>query len=98
MTEKQKKAFLKAEGWKRISLLPLGSNQITWTWQDPRDKTCWRLPIAFATASRRKRQREYRKLWGAGWLASRKYPGLWTNGKGLYLTRREALQTLEQKP
>lgn len=65
MTEKQMIAFLRQEGWTKVE--PAVGVVV---WEDPRDTDeCWQdLPDAFLIASRRKRERETRRLKAAGWI------------------------------
>lgn len=106
MTEKQKKAFLKAEGWRPYKVSD-GTYGID-GWRDTKEKHVLEslAPIEFAyrIAYRRKRQREARKLKAAGWhwrCASRFHAAkagyVHADYRGRY-TRQEALQTLDAQP
>lgn len=100
MTEKQKKAFLKAEGWKRCDI------EFCSGWRDPVDQKCWTTESAYRIASRRKRQREARALRKAIWTYGdfqcfNDEPhafGWWHPKHPSRHTRQEALQTLENQP
>jgi hypothetical protein len=91
MTDKQKAAFLKSEGWKRRKDSEFGDM----IWVDPLGR--WErmnTPSAYEVAHRRKSQRESRRLKAAGWVHCGS--GCWAHWKrrGLWY-RTQALKTLD---
>ena len=94
MTDKQKAAFLKSEGWKRRKDSEFGDM----IWVDPLGR--WErmnTASAFQAAHRRKSQRESRRLKAAGFYPLKKPDrGFWRKrGAPGYWTRQGALPTLE---
>lgn len=102
MTDKQKAAFLKREGW----------SYREWScghgWADPSRNYTWSLNMAYRRACRNKSQRDTRRLKAAGWEYRVLGDGkgniyrdwCWSekrdNGKCLFAkTRAEALKLLE---
>lgn len=97
MTEKQKKAFLKSEGWDRFP--PFNGSPEKYGHPESEYKSGLHyLEAAYRIASRRRRQREARALRKRGYkfcLGSWWRPVI---GKYVEMTRQEALQTLEAQP
>jgi hypothetical protein len=89
ISDKQKAAFLKSEGWRK-------GGQGDYEWGDPLAKwMSWRtLEGAYRLAHRRKSQRESRRLKAAGWVHCGS--GCWAHWKrrGLWY-RTQALKTLD---
>ena len=98
MTDKQKAAFLKSEGWKRRKDSEFGDM----IWVDPLGR--WErmnTASAFQAAHRRKSQRESRRLKAAGCYWSPFANDTWDSGwfdaghNWIGKTKAEALSTLE---
>jgi hypothetical protein len=103
MNEKQKAAFLRSEGWKpyKVSDGTYGLDG----WRDTKEKHVLEslapLDMAYRIASRRRSQREARRLKAAGWRACSDDRRMWyllapalIHGAD-YKSKSEALQLLE---
>lgn len=97
MTDKQKAAFLRTEGWKKMR------NSIYWT--GPSQQKGWDVlapfPDAYRIASRRKGARDHRRLVKAGFIYTTHYgwkrgprDGYLSTGQGYFCSKSEALKIL----